>query len=140
MTLNILQWNINGYENKFHNLSLLIQKHKPQIIALQETHLTNYNSNFHTPNKFSLYNNNDIDILAPKASRGVGLLISKTIQHKIVNCQSRILAIAAELQSKTPFVLLNMYISPADNFVEQDLHDLINRFNKLVLMLGDINA
>lgn len=40
MALKILQWNLNGFFNNLHELQILVREHSPDVIALQETHIT----------------------------------------------------------------------------------------------------
>ena len=39
MALKLLQWNIRGYTNNYNEHLLLVNKHRPHIISLQETHI-----------------------------------------------------------------------------------------------------
>ena len=39
MALKLPQWNIRGYTNNYNEHLLLVNKHRPHIISLQETHI-----------------------------------------------------------------------------------------------------
>lgn len=89
--LKVLQWNLNGYINNYHELELLIKYHNPEIISLQETHLLN-NLTPKVPKQYEIYLHN----ITTSAKQGTGLLIHKSIPHKRLQINSNISAVAVE--------------------------------------------
>ena len=59
--IKIFQWNINGFYRKLDKLILLIFKHNPKILCLQETNINNYNTG--TLNNYKKYSFNRTNCL-----------------------------------------------------------------------------
>ena len=79
MKIKLLQWNINGYINNFHELQLLIRDVNPDAICLQETHLSFQEKNIIIPRGYSGYFTN---LPWNRISKqGIGILIKKHIPH-----------------------------------------------------------
>lgn len=80
----ILQWNIKGYTNNYNELLSLIHESHPQIIALQETHITNHSSKIiPIPINYLMYNHN-----THAHYGGAAILIHKSVEHKFINHSS----------------------------------------------------
>ena len=139
MVLKLMQWNINGYHNNYNELLLIINNKLPHIIALQETHLIPSLNSPTAPKNFKMYQNNDVS-LQQTAKRGVALLVSKSVQHNLVNINSDILNVALEIYAETPFVVINVYISPNEGLNPNSLQRLIDNINKPIVLIGDFNA
>lgn len=76
LNINILQWNIQGFFSHKFALEVIIARHKPNIIALQETHIVDKNRHLlHLPG-FNIYHHNKN---YQNAKSGVALLVSKTM-------------------------------------------------------------
>jgi len=76
-SLNLIQWNPNGFHKKYNELQLLIQKHNPKIICLQETNFKD-NSIDNIPANTG-YHKNQINAL--RSSGGVAIYISDSLQY-----------------------------------------------------------
>ena len=135
MTLRILQWNLNGYYNNYNELRLLQHNNSPQIISLQETHLKENPTNSYIAKNYSFYGKHSL-----ASKHGVALIVSKNIPHKIINLISNFDAIAIEITSQIPFILINIYIPPTKQFTLQDLNTIIPQTSKPVVITGDFNA
>lgn len=75
MVLNIIQWNMNGYQNNLHELQLIINNSSPDVIALQEIHLKNNSIKIQNYD-FYVQNTN-----CNRAKFGVAILVKKSLQH-----------------------------------------------------------
>jgi len=135
--LNILQWNMRGYCNNYSDLQLLINEREPHIICLQETHcLQNFQP--HVPKQYFGYFHNFSDIIFPK--HGTALLIDKRIPHKIIDLPSTISLVAAEINLKTKFTIVSMYIPPRQDINIQDLQNIVSHLTGKVILVGDMNG
>lgn len=138
MDLNILQWNINGLKNNYHELQLLIQDFNPDIISIQETHIP-YNSNsFVCPRQYNFFPHNLIDNTTSK--QGIGLLIKKSIPHKLVHTDFVISSIAVEINIGFKLTIICTYIPPHQNFSERQLKNIIQQINTPLILTGDFNS
>ena len=134
----IIQWNLNGFKNNYHELSLLINEQNPDIFSLQETHISAQCNNYIIPKGYNGYFHN-LDINST-SKQGIGFIIKKHIPHKIKYINSLISALALEVNIGYTFTLLNIYIPPTQNFSFNDILDLINQIKSPILITGDINS
>lgn len=72
MSLNIIQWNLNGFDQRLINLQKLIIERDAKIICLQET---NFKNDFCA--KSNRYNHFHKNRQARKGSGGVAIYIKK---------------------------------------------------------------
>ena len=76
LNINLLQWNIQGFINHKYELELLVASHKPNIIALQETHIIDKNKHLlHLPG-YKVYHQNKDYVYAKS---GIALLVKNNI-------------------------------------------------------------
>lgn len=68
----ILQWNINGYQNNYIYLETLLKKYKPDLVALQETHVP-MNKSIKSPKPYFTYFHNTHDT----SKQGIAILVKK---------------------------------------------------------------
>lgn len=135
MVLSLLQWNIQGYINNYNYLEILIKRHRPHIISLQETHIK-HNTNIPVPINFQLYTSN-----APINSfAGSALLVHNSIHHEPINVITPFDIVALKIHSKQIFTISSVYISPSKNFCLQDLSNTFNYCNEKSLITGDFNS
>lgn len=114
MSINIFQWNINGYKNNYNELAILIKKFNPKIISLQETHIHD-TSFIPIPINFSMYSINT----SKTRYGGVSLLIHNSLQHKQIPTATDFDAICVEIKTKITFNIFSAYLSPNLTFSEK---------------------
>ena len=105
MALKILQWNIRGYINNYNELLLVISTHKPQIIALQETHI-NEKRNIPIPLNYTLIQKNR----QTNSYGGVGILVQSSIQHDKLDFDNNIEIVGITIYSKIKLYIASVYI------------------------------
>ena len=110
MSLRNLQWNINGYNNNYKQLSLIIKDTNPDIICIQETHFLSKTHYFPTPTAYTGYFFNLNHIL--NAKQGICILIKKHLKHKQIEFESSIatLGIEIDLNKKTHTFHLSKFL------------------------------
>lgn len=69
--ITILQWNMNGFNKKYEEITLLIQDLNPDIICIQETNFKN--DNITNLANYDGYNKNRLD--SARASGGVAIYV-----------------------------------------------------------------
>ena len=136
-SLGVLQWNLNGFFNNYHELQLLINDIKPCIISLQETHIK-HNSQPHCPKQYSscFYN------LTSNTSckQGVSLLVHKSVPHNFIQINSNIAAVGVQIELKIKFTVISIYIPPEQSFSRNDLDSILKDINTPVILTGDFNS
>ena len=138
MSINILQWNLNGYINNFHELQLIIRDINPHVICLQETHFPYNTDNIIVPKGYSGYFSNLPSNNSSK--QGVAILIKKCIPHRHIPCNLNIATICVEINIDFNFLILNSYISPQQRFSNSDLCSISSIATIPFFLLGDFNA
>ena len=137
MNLNIIQWNLKGYYNNYQEIEMICKEFKPQIISLQETHIK-HDQTPQPPKQFVGYFHNFPQ--NTRAKQGCGLLIHKSIPHKVLNIQSNISTVAIEINLVIKFIIFSIYIPPDQQIASNDLNNLINNINSPFILTGDFNA
>ena len=140
MVVLCLQWNLDGYFKRLHELQNLIAELHPLIICLQETHL-------HPIHKVSLKNytffRHDY-INAKKACGGIAILVHESITSQIIATKSSLQAISVSVKlpalSKKPFSITSIYLPPHINVPTHSLQTLITQLPPPLLVCGDFNA
>lgn len=135
--LTILQWNMNGFINNFDELNVIIKEHNPSIISLQETHCP-FAKSLNPPKAYDAYFHN-IPI-NDSAKQGIALLIKKNIPHKTITLNSNLQTQAFEIQHKTKFTYINIYLPPKESFTSNDIRNIINQIKTPFILGGDFNA
>ena len=132
--IKLIQWNIRSAKQNKCNLELLVENHKPTIIALQETYLDN-EINFNMTN-YSIERKD-------RNTRGGGVLIAidKRYPYNIIKIESELEVIGINIILKgNNFSIVNIYIPPDHNLKEQELINISNQIEKNFLMVGDFNS
>ena len=138
MVATIVQWNCHGYKTRYRDLRTLLQEYQPSCVSLQETMLGDYcplppqgyNIEAHstTPN--------------PVPGSGLALLVKNNVgyQRLHLNSQLKVLAVRAGIKENTPVTICNIYISPQEPLVYQDLLDLVSELPRPFVLNGDLNS
>lgn len=135
--ISILQWNINGYFNNYHELQLLIKELNPSLLCLQETHIR-HNMKPYPPGGYEGYFFNSPQNQYGK--QGVAILIKRGIPHKILFTDDDILSIAVEILRNSKLTIINTYIPPNKQFSTTHILEILNKAVGSMLWLGDVNS
>jgi ribonuclease HI len=132
----ILQWNAQGIRSKKDELSELIETHKTDIVAIQETKLWT-NSKFSIPNYNELrkdghYNRNP--------HGGVALYIHSDIPFCEIPLTTPLQAVAAKVTLHREITICNIYTSRSHPLNCNLLLDIFNQLPGPCIILGDFNA
>jgi exonuclease III len=136
MSINIIQWNINGYIKKLNDIKIIIQNHNPTIICLQETNL-NGNFNPHI-NNFNTYTTNRTDYV--RHSGGVAILAHSEYPSSRVSVQSTLEMVTIYFQLETKITLCSIYIPNQNQFDASDIENIIQQLPTPFLLTGDFNS
>ena len=132
----ILQWNLNGILNKKQEISTLLNQHKIDIIALQETKMT---SNYMY--KFRNYNLYSVDgTFNRRQHGGVALYIRDNIPQIETKLQTNLQAVAVTVQLNFRFTVCSFYNSRSMELTANALQNLYDQLPQPCLILGDFNA
>lgn len=122
-SIQILQWNLNGFYKKLDELKLLISEHDPVIICLQETNFNNFNKA-----KLKNYNEyyiNKVDCL--RDSGGAAIYIKKDYPSKAINKTSNLEVIVATVKlNDFELNICNIYLPNQHKFEKNDIENIIN--------------
>ncbi|GFU79579.1 probable RNA-directed DNA polymerase from transposon X-element [Trichonephila clavipes] len=139
--LSLCSWNANGIKRKIFEFKLFIEKHNPDIILLQETHLRP-SQRFNICN-YNCYRNDRIT--DGPASGGTLILVKSTIPHFQPHSTplQHIEASTVTLNPPNinPITITSLYIPPhSDKFLfTLDLENIL-QINSNCVIFGDFNA
>ena len=107
----IVQWNACGMSNKKNEILDLINKHNANIVALQETMLSNNYllkiPKYNVIAKEGTYNN--------RQHGGVAMYIHGDVPYQELSLDTPIQAVAATVQLRVKVTICNIYIPPTTN-------------------------
>lgn len=136
MSLNIIQWNINGLVKKLNNIQLLNHKYNPILLCLQKTNLNDtYSPSF---KNYKLYYSNRT--ICGRASGGAAILARTDYPTALVPLQTTLEAIAITIQLESNITICNLYIPNQKPFSSSDIENLIQRLPHPFLLVGDFNS
>ena len=127
----LLQWNCQGLRAKKDELLQLINIHKPDIIALQETMLGNNPFNISC---YSIYNTCGHYNRRPHG--GTAILIHNSVPHKQIQLNNDCFQITVvKVALNVPLLIASIYISRSHNIAEPQIKSLLDecRLNYLCL-------
>jgi endonuclease/exonuclease/phosphatase family metal-dependent hydrolase len=138
----ILQWNMNGFWNKYENLKILMEKWTPKVICLQETHLKP-NKNPNIKGYTGYYDSKD----ANHAQHGTCILVQNDVKSEEIFVMTDLNATAAKISLEVETTVCSLYIPPSDintknksKRVAAKMKDIIEQLPKPYLIVGDFNA
>ncbi|GFW41201.1 putative RNA-directed DNA polymerase from transposon X-element [Trichonephila clavipes] len=139
--LSLCSWNANGLLKRRIELRIFIEKHSPDIILIQETHLRPSHS-FNIAN-YRCYRNDRIT--EDRAAGGTLVLIKNNIKHyhlptpPLQAIEATIVII--NLPNPNPISIVSCYIPPNSdtNIFTIDLENLIQTSSDCIIF-GDLNA
>lgn len=129
----ILQWNCNGFRRQYDELQLLINKHMPTIITLQETR-TNPSCSLNLKGYETIF------FHRPSGQGGVGIAIKTGIQFKNVPIASNLEAIAVEVNIPRKMTVCSIYLSPNQHINREEIEKIIDSLPQPFILSGDFNA
>lgn len=133
----MLHWNADGVNGKRHELLGLVSDLSIDVIALNETKLTQ-RINFNLP-KYACHRS---DKHPSGSGQGVALLVRADIPHTLVSVPltQNLEVIGIKLNCENcDITIFSVYQSPNSNLLPNDL-DLLLEFSSKVLIMGDLNA
>lgn len=138
LNIRILQWNVQGFIAHKYALETLVAKHKPSIVALQETHIVDRNKHLlHLPGYNIYHHNKDYQY----AKAGIMLLIRRNIQvdQHLVSCGD-LLFQTVTINGNEKIHITNIYrecdVNPTSSMMST-IHSFDNGHH---LVLGDLNS
>ena len=138
--LTIAQWNIRGFYSQRPYLQHLIDKLKPSILCLQETHLKPNNSSFLSQYQYPPVRKDRDD---SRKGGGVCIFIKKNIPYVTndINSNLEVTSVKVFLENKTT-TLCNIYIPPdhPNQNLRNSLDDIISQVTAPFIIVMDSNA
>lgn len=138
LNIRILQWNVQGFIAHKYALESIVAKHKPCIIALQETHIINRNEHLlHLPGYKKYHHNKDYQY----AKSGILILIRNNIQvDQHLVSSGDLLFQSLTLKGNEKLHITNIY-RECDVNLTTNMISSIHSFNSgHHLVLGDLNS
>ena len=122
----------------FDELSILIVKHNPLAVCLQETFLKDTDNI--TIRGFNLYHK--FQETENRASGGIFILVNEVIAQSIVTLNTNLQAVAVKVTAHKTITLCSVYLPPHNHFKfnPKDLHDVIYELPSPFILMGDING
>lgn len=134
--ISILQWNCQGLNNKKDELSDLIQRHNPLIIALQETMLGPSHEfklpNYNCTKKSGHFNR--------RHHGGVAIYSHDTLPFQEVELNTPLQATAIRTLLHRTITICCIYNSRNHALTEELLQQLLRQLTPPVILLGDFNS
>ncbi|KAK6178180.1 hypothetical protein SNE40_012990 [Patella caerulea] len=121
MLNSIIQWNCRGLKPNFNEVQLLIQKHNPLAICLQETFLRN--SDTLSFRHFVGYHHHSVG--DGRAHGGVSIILNGDIPQSQITLNTPLQAVAVRVTLHIPITLCSVYLPPSLHLNPRDLDDLI---------------
>lgn len=135
MPTKLIQWNCNGLVTHLPELKMLLSKHLPFCISIQETH-------FRPETQFSLRGytclRNDV-MPRHRARGGVAIFVQDRIPYREIALRTDIQAVAVTIAGPINATICNIYL-PDENWNINDIHDLVHQLPGPLLLVGDFNA
>lgn len=138
LNITLLQWNIQGFLCHKYALELIVALHKPNIIVLQETHITEGNKHLlHLPGYYTFQHNKDYTY----AKSGIAILVKNNINvsHHCVS-SGPLLFQYLTIDCGTPLILINIYKEYDVSLNGDMVQHIIFPERGHTLLLGDLNA
>ena len=118
---NIIHWNCRGLRSNRENLELLVNKHKPLAICLQETKLGSAVSP--SFKYYSTYYNS-----TESGHGGVALLVKNSFVHSVIPLTTNLQAVAACITiCNKSYTICSIYVPPSSTLHKHDLDHLVDQ-------------
>jgi len=131
----IIQWNIRGLRSNYEELLLLCEHYKPNVIALQETQLTD--NKVINVKGFSGFSES-----SPGGNPvgGVSMYVSNNILSSRLELNTDLQAIAFRITDSKTYTVCNLYIPPSKPISIASLRNLLNQLPSPFIVVGDFNC
>ena len=127
-----LQWNIRSVYSNFEDLKLLVQDHKPKVIALQDTVKDFTFAGYHVYHRKL---NND------SSPGGVALMVENSLVSSEIDLLTDLEASAARVSvGKKTFTFCSLYLYPSTNYSKAIIEHLFDQLPRPAVIMGDFNA
>ena len=136
MSNSIIQWNCRGLKANFNDIGILLSRHNPIAVCLQETFLKTTDQI--TFKNFSFYNK--VYTGGEKASGGVSIVVNNNFPHKSVALDTELQAVAVSVTMHQPLTICSIYIPPSAAIEPTLLDNLITQLPSPFILLGDFNS
>ena len=138
MTNSVIQWNCRGLRPNFDELSLLIVKHNPLAVCLQETFLKDTDNI--TVRGFNLYHK--CQETENRVSGDVSILVNENIPESIVTLNTNLQAQAVKVTANKTITLCSVYLPHRNhfNFNPKDLHNVIDQLPSPFILMRYFNG
>ena len=133
----ILIWNCESLHSKKQEVDILIAKHNPAVVCLQDTRLTSDRESFYKFPGYTPY----FKSIGSNAS-GVAILVKNTIPQSQISISTNLQALAVRVTMKgKTYVITSLYIPPSSIPTISDLDSFISQLDSRAYLLnGDLNA
>lgn len=138
LNINIVQWNIQSFFSHKYALEVIVAQHKPNIIALQETHIINRNIQLlHLPGYYIYHHNKDYGY----AKSGIALLVSKSLNvTKHIQSSGDLLFQTVTIKGTKDLHITNIY-KEGDVTLTANMVSCIDTSSPgYHLVIGDVNS
>ena len=130
-----IQWNCCGLRPNFDELSILIIKHNPPAVFLQETFLKDTDNT--TVRGFNLYHK--IQETENRASGSVSIPVNENTPQSIVTLNTNLQAVAVKVTVHKTITLCLVYLLPCNHFTF-NLQDVIDQLPSPFILMGDFSG
>lgn len=136
-TVFAVQWNMNGYLNNLPDLEMLVNRHHPVVIALQEIHRTNVATMNNTLRRqYRWYTKTGANIYQ---SAGIG--ISAEIPADQINIETDLPIVGVRIPWPFPVSVVSLYL-PNGKLVnlKKSLEEIFRKIPGPLIVMGDVNG
>lgn len=136
--MSVIQWNLRGINSNRDELKNFVKVHGSEIILLQETKLKGRDTvgiaGFKTFCRNARCERNQI------AHGGVAILVKECLNPTRIPLDTRLQAIAVEVELRSPTVFCSLYMQENDRVSKRELDELIDQLGERFIIGGDFNA
>ena len=129
--MSLVQWNIRGLYSNFEQIRIFFKEHDIVAICLQEIKLGNVTPNL--GHSYAFYRSPPLP--GVRAQGGSGIIVSKSVNHRVVNINTVLQASAIQIFTTKWITLCSLYLEPA---LENRLKD--DSGNSRHLQLNDLQC
>ena len=134
----ILQWNTSSLISHWAEFKHYILKHRPLVVAVQETRFNDSDPYTFSIAGYSLYTHN---LNCSPRRGGTAIFVSNKLLHHEVKVNTDLDHVAVQVQLlQTNIAIVSLYLSPSAQFPKASLSSLVDNLTKPVMILGDFNA
>lgn len=125
--IDIINWNVCGFKARLEEIKLLIKKHDPIILCIQEimTDKAPKIRGYHT-------------VLSQTGNNAI--LIKEGYVYEVIDFDSDLDIVGVKLKLIKFITVASIYISPHQNFCQNDLENILSKLDGNFILSGDVNA